>query len=239
MSVAMSAEVFSVINQQYDYAFTAESNVVQWVSFDHTEISLQPGKSQDVKYMVGVPLSAEPGGRYISLFASTNTSDPTNSGIQSRQRVASLLYITVLGDVSRVGHLVSLTSPWLIGGDSIWSVALQNTGSTHYRSRYSLQIKDLILGSTAAGMSGEALILPGTVRLVTDSLPAPFWPGFYKAVYNIGLGDNPAVTKINLILYMPIWAVIIVIIAIAVLIYWLNRKKFWKKFSWFAVRPYK
>jgi hypothetical protein len=71
MSVAMSAEVFSVINQQYDYAFTAESNVVQWVSFDHTEISLQPGKSQDVKYMVGVPLSAEPGGRYISLFAST------------------------------------------------------------------------------------------------------------------------------------------------------------------------
>jgi hypothetical protein len=88
-------------------------------------------------------------------------------------------------------------------------------------------------------MSGEALILPGTVRLVSDSLPAPFWPGFYKAVYNIGLGDNPAVTKINLILYMPIWAVIIVIIAVAILIYWFNRKKFWKKFSWFAVRLYK
>lgn len=241
MSVNMTAEAFSVINQQYDYAFTAESNVVKWVSFDHTEINLGPGKSQGVKYMVGIPLSAEPGGRYISLFASTDTSNPTDSGILSKQRVASLLYITVLGDISRVGHLVSLTSPWLIGGDSTWSVALQNTGTTHYRSRYNLQIKDLIFNGTAASMSGEALILPGTVRLVSDTLPAPFWPGLYKAIYNIGLGDNPSVTKTALILYMPIWALIIIVILFAVLIYWLtrNRRRLTKRFSRFAVRLYK
>lgn len=241
MSVTMTAEAFSVINQQYDYAFTAESNVVKWVTFNHPEIKLESDKSQSIKYTVGVPLSAEPGGRYISLFASTDTSDPTNSGILSKQRVASLLYITVLGDVSRVGHLVSLTSPWLIGGDSTWSVALQNTGTTHYRSRYNLQIKDLILNGTVASMSGEALILPGTVRLVSDKLPAPFWPGLYKAIYNIGLGDNPSETKTKLILYMPIWAVIIIIIIFAVLIYWLtrNRRRLAKRFSRFAVRLYK
>lgn len=225
MSVTMTAEAFSVINQQYDYAFTAESNVVKWVTFNYPEISLEPGKSQDVKYMVGVPLSAEPGGRYISLFASTDTSDPTDSGILSKQRVASLLYITVLGDVSRVGHLVSLTSPWLISGDSTWSAALQNTGTTHYRSRYNLQIKDLIFNGTAARMSGEALILPGTVRLVSDKLPAPFWPGLYKAEYNIGLGDNPAVTKTLLILYLPFWATIIVLLIIVALGYWLFQKR--------------
>lgn len=229
MLVTLNAEVFSVINQQYDYAFTAESDVVKWVSFNHPEVNLEPGKSENITYTVGVPLTAEPGGRYISLFASTNTADPTGSGIESRQRIASLLYITVMGDVSRVGHLVSLSSPWFISGNGIWSATLQNTGTTHYRSRYNLQIKDLLLGGTASSMSGEALILPNTIRLVPDNLPAPFWPGLYKAIYNIGLGDNPAVTRTSLILYMPIWATILVIAGATTLVYWLLHKRLIKK----------
>lgn len=228
MTVSMNAEAFSVINQQYDYAFTAESNVVKWVSFDHPEISLEPGKSENITYTVGVPLSAEPGGRYISLFVSTDSGLVSN-GVESRQRVASLFYITVLGDVSRIGHLLSLSSPWFTSGNSTWSATLQNTGTTHYRSRYNLQIKDLLLGGTASSMSGEALILPNTIRLVPDNLPAPFWPGLYKAIYNIGLGDNPAVTRTSLILYMPIWATILVIAGATTLVYWLLHKRLIKK----------
>lgn len=219
MTVTMSAEVFSVINQQYDYAFTAESNVVKWVTFNPTDINLEPGKGENVTYTVGVPLSAEPGGRYISLFASTNT-NKTASGVESKQQIASLLYITVLGNVSRIGHLISLSSPWLMSGDSTWDMALQDTGTTHYSSRYSLQIEDLFGGRTVAGMSGESLILPDTIRLVTNELPAPAWPGLYKAVYDIGLGDNPAVTKTLLILYMPLWASILIVVLIIALIYW-------------------
>jgi hypothetical protein len=218
MVVDLSAEVFSVINEQYDYAFTAESNVVKWVMFSSNEVALAPGETQDVTYAVGVPLSAEPGGRYISLFASTDA-NKTTSGVESRQQVASLLYITVLGNVSRTGHLVSLTSPWLISGDSIWEMALQDTGTTHYDSRYSMQIDDLLWNGTVFSSSGEALILPGTIRLISNKLPAPAWPGLYRVVYFIGLGDNPAVTKTRLVLYMPIWATILVAILIIVLIY--------------------
>lgn len=239
MLVTMSAEVFSVINQQYDYAFTAESNVVKWVTFNISEINLEPGNSQDIKYTVGVPLSAEPGGRYISLFASTDASESKGTSVESKQRVASLLYITVTGDVSRAGQLISLSSPWVVSGDSTWSAALQNTGTTHYRSRYKLQIKDLIFDEKAAGMSGEALILPGTVRLVPDKLPAPFWPGLYKAVYDIGLGDSPAVTKVKLILYMSVWSVLVIIIIISLLIFWIYRKLSGKKASLFEGLLYK
>jgi hypothetical protein len=224
MIVDMSAEVFSVINQQYDYAFTAESNVVKWVTFNHSQINLAPDKTEDVTYTVGVPLSAEPGGRYISLFASTDMGT-TSGAVESKQQVASLLYITVPGNVTRVGHLVSLTSPWLISGNSRWAAVLQNTGTTHYRSRYNLQIKNLLWSGTAASMSGEALILPGTVRLISNMLPAPPWPGLYRAVYDIGLGDNPAVTQTRLILYMPLWATTLIIIAVASLIYWFFYKK--------------
>lgn len=228
MTVTMSSEVFSVTNPQYDYAFNTDSDLAKWVSFNHPEINLESGKSETIQYTVGAPLSAEPGGRYLSIFASTDSGLVSN-GVESRQRVASLFYITVLGDVSRVGHLLSLSSPWFISGNSSWNVTLQNTGTTHYRSRYNLQIKDLILGQTASKMSGEALVLPNTIRLISDSLPAPFWPGLYKAVYNIGLGDNPAVTKTRLILYMPIWTTILAVVIIAALIYWLTHKKLIKK----------
>lgn len=143
VAVSLNAEEFSVINQQYDYAFTQESEVAKWVTFTLSEADLVVGESKTVSYRVGVPLSAEPGGRYISLFASTDAGTQ-NGGVNSRQRIASLLYITVLGDVTRAGHLVSLSSPWAISGESKWSMAIQNTGTTHFRSRYTVNIHNVL-----------------------------------------------------------------------------------------------
>jgi len=226
MVVNINAEEFSVINQQYDYAFTTESDVSKWARFNPSEVNIPSGESKKVTYTIGVPLSSEPGGRYISLFASTNTG-LLNGGVESKQRIASLVYITVLGDVTRAGNLVSLTSPWLITGDNNWNVAIQNTGSTHFRSRYNVQVKDLLWDGVAASESGESLILPGTIRSVSDKLPAPKWPGIYKVVYNIGLGDTPAKIETRVLIYMPIWTTFSIITIATVLLYWFysRRKK--------------
>lgn len=204
MTVNFSAEEFSVINQQYDYAFTAESNIAKWVHFDMTLLTLQPGESKKVSYDVAVPLSAEPGGRYISLFASSETKS-TDSGVSSMQRVASLLYFTVSGKVSRVGNLVSLTAPSVIGDKINWSAVIQNTGSTHFRSRYNVTVNDLFDFGLSVAMSGDALILPGTVRLLNDNIITPDAPGVYRAVFVIGLGDSPAKVETRYILYAPVW----------------------------------
>lgn len=202
MRIRLNAEEFSVITQQYDYAFTVESNVAKWVTFSSDEVELAVGESRQVSFTIGVPLSAEPGGRYVSLFASTDA-DIQGGGVNSQQRIASLIYLTVLGDVSRAGHLLSLSSPGLIGGASQWSIALQNTGTTHYRSRYNVNVQNIFGNHVVASMSGDALILPGTVRLVSDVLPLPPLPGLYKAVYTIGLGDSPAAIETRLVVYMP------------------------------------
>lgn len=202
ITVQLSAESFTVINRQYDYAFSSESDVAKWVTFAPQAVDLAPGQGKDVTYMVGVPLTAEPGGRYISLFASTDTG-ADDGGVKSRQRVASLVYLTVLGDVSRIGQLVSLSSPWAISGESQWSTALQNRGSTHFRSRYEVRVQYLFNSGVAASSVGDALVLPGTVRAVIDTLPLPRWPGIYEAVYKIGLGDTPAKTEKRFIIYLP------------------------------------
>ncbi len=224
ITVHMSAEKFSVINQQYDYAFTAESDTAKWVTFASDEVQLAPGKSQQIAYKIGVPLTAEPGGRYISLFASTDTTVGDGS-VQSRQRIGSLVYLTVTGNVTRVGKLISLTSPWAIGAKDLWSMAIQNSGSTHFRSRYSVEMHHLIGGGIAASLSGDALILPGSVRAVTDVLPTPRLPGVYKTVFTIGLGDTPLTHQTRYLLFIPAWSIVALIIIISlaiILIYYIR-----------------
>jgi hypothetical protein len=225
MPVSLSAEEFSVINRQYDYAFTPDSDVSKWVRFTPSDISLASGESKTVTYTVGIPLSAEPGGRYISLFASTSAS-AADSSIVSQQRVASLLYITVLGDVTRTGRLVSLTSPWAVNDKATWSGTLQNTGSTHYRSNYNVIINNLF-GGEVASAQGSNLILPGTVRAVSSDLPLPKWPGIYKIIYSFSLGDTATVEQTRYMLYVPTMAILafLVIIVVAVVLLLSLRKR--------------
>lgn len=224
MKVSFNAEEFSVINRQYDYAFTTESDVTKWVTFSTAEVNLKAGDSKKISYSLGVPLTAEPGGRYISLFAGTDT-ETQDGGVISRQRIASLLYITVLGDVTRAGHLVSLASPWAIGGKSMWSVALQNTGSTHFRSRYNVSVRSVLGGTVVATATGDALILPGTVRVVSDVLPAPQLPGLYKVIYTIGLGDTPATVETRWVIYMPPVAIAVSAVAIVLVVSLMMRRR--------------
>ncbi|MFZ2125361.1 MAG: hypothetical protein WA087_01180 [Candidatus Saccharimonadales bacterium] len=210
MTVSFDAQEFNVINQQYDYAFTIDSDITKWVRFSSSTVNLTANQTKNIHYNVSVPLSAEPSGQYISLFVSTDIL-ASDGSVSSRQRIASLLYITVLGDVSRTGHLISLVSPWAVSGKSVWSMALQNTGTTHFHSRYNVDITNL-WGGVVASNSGDVLILPGTVRLVPDILPLPQFPGIYKVIYMIGLGDTPATTKIRYILYVPPAVILIFIV---------------------------
>lgn len=225
MVVDLTAESFSVINQQYDYAFTSESEMAKWVSFSDSKIELAAGESKKANFTIGVPLSAEPGGRYISLFASTNTHVDSDSSIVSRQRVASLLYLTVTGKITRSGNLIYLTSPNIVTGKVNWSMVLQNTGTTHFRSRYDVKILNIINNDVVATSQGDALILPGSLRLIADELPSLKLPGLYKAVYTIGLGDTPARVETRYLFYSSPLVLIFVMFIILALIYAAYRLK--------------
>lgn len=201
MNVTLSAEVFRVTNEQYDYAFSEDSDAAKWIRFDQDTIELSSGEEKTVEYQLAAPLKAEPGGRYISLFASANT-ESDSATVPSRQRVASLLYITVQGEVTRTGQFLGLDMPWLTTKDSVWSTRIRNGGTTHFRSRYSIVMKT-IGGEIVSEQREDALILPGTVRLVSDTLRMPRWPGLYQLDYKIGLGDSPSHRESRWIFFSP------------------------------------
>jgi hypothetical protein len=194
------------------------------VSFGETSVTIDPGKSTTVSYKVAVPVDGEPGGRYISLFASSRPTAAAN-GVTSINRVASLLYITVAGDVTRTGKVLTFNSPLLTFGDPTWTAALQNSGSTHFHSLYNVGVTSLFGGSTLTSTRGDSLILPSSVRLLSQAIPHPQWLGIYRLDYTIGLGDVPAQQETKWILYLPpAQSLLILGILVGLFFLWSKRK---------------
>lgn len=202
MVVALSAEEFSVVGQSYDYSFDMQSNVSKWVTFDKTVVQLDPGKSIIVPYIVKVSQDAEPGGRYISLFASTDVQNVSGE-FSTEQRIASLIYLTVKGNVTRTGELKSLQSPFVFDGYQPWKITIANRGTAHFRSRYSVSIRSIFDGQEVASKTDDSLILPSTTRAIDAPMPVLKYLGVYRAVYTVGLGDSPAVTREKYIIFLP------------------------------------
>lgn len=222
--IDLSAEEFNVINQQYDYVFTAESDVAKWIKYDDDKIILDSNQKKTVQYTVGVPLLTEPGGRYLSIFASVKNNNEGDFGYT--QRVASLLYITVEGDYSRDGNLLKLNSPWLIFDKSKWSAVIQNTGSTHFISRYQVKISSIFSKKTYSDLNSESLIMPSSVRSIVDDITLPRSVGIYKLDFLIGIGDKPAANVVRYFLYIPKYflLIFIIIITLVVSIYFAKKK---------------
>lgn len=200
--IDLDAEEFNVTDQQYDYVFSPQSDTAKWVMYAKNTVQLAPGKSEVVSYKITVPANAEPGGRYISLFATSRVQDDP-SKIQTRQRVASLTYLTVNGNVTRIGSLQSLDAPFVFDGYQKWKMILANDGTTHYRSRYDVSVTSIVNGSQVATVSGSTVVLPHTKREVTAQIPVPRYVGIYKVSYTIGLGDTPAAKREYYMIFLP------------------------------------
>lgn len=199
---SFTAETFAVINPAYDYVFKADTPETSWVKFGRDSVLLKKDESAEIHYEVNVPIGTEPGGYYLALFATNQSTTENVSGITPTERVASLLYLTVTGEASRAGKLVQLTSPSVVFGSADWSATLQNTGTLHYRSNYTTAVYTLF-NHPVSSTEDSRLILPSSVRLVEGSLKNPEILGVYKVVYNVGLGDSPAEQHTRWFLYLP------------------------------------
>jgi hypothetical protein len=216
VTATLDAESFSVIDEQYDYSFDPSGAGSDWVSFSSNSVTIQPGAAVTVNYKVAVPITAEPGGRYLSLFASSSPTTNTG-GVTSINRVASLLYITVAGDVTRTGRVLTFDSPILTTGDATWTATLQNSGSTHFHSIYNVAVRP-VFGNSFASAEADSLILPSTVRFISQKIPHLDWIGLYRLDYTIGLGDVPAQRETRWILNVPPLQGLILLMIIAIVV---------------------
>ena len=212
--VTINAESFRVTNENYDYAFSQPTDLNKWVHIQTNNITIQPTKSHTFDYTRNVPITAEPGGKYIAIFSSTKNQSSTN--IVSVERAGQLIYLHIPGATSKKGSILELNMP-AISTDkkNNWNTRIHNSGTVHFKSQITANVRSWPFGYSHT-YTNEHLILPNTVRLATEQLQFGNIPGIYQVKLTIGLGDTPANSQTRWVVYAPIGPTIIGILFIAV-----------------------
>ena len=205
LTVILSVKQFSVQDYAYDYRFSDPNN--DWVRLSTSEVTLQPTKSQQIDYRVAIPANTAGGGHYYTLFASSQL---TNTGLESTVQAASLLYLTVNGKLIGTSELKSSTLPrFFFGKELSYTLDVKNTGNVHYFAYFSGQLH----GPSAHSASGNShLLLPGAIRHVTSSIPAPLLPGVYRATYGYKTDAGTSISRSRYVVFIPPWSVIALIL---------------------------
>lgn len=217
MTVTTHVEQFSVSDYSYDYQFTKANN--DWVHLVERAVTLQPYESHELAYVVKLPTDATPGGHYYTLYASTAPTDTTTSTV----RATTLLYLTVNGDLSRTAQVVQSSLPsFVISPQITYSLDIRNTGNVHYTAYIASRVDGLGYQDAPSGTS--QLLMPGATRQVQSSINSPLLPGIYKLSYTVKPEQGEAITGSQYFLFLPPWAVAILIIVFAVITHYVTRR---------------
>jgi hypothetical protein len=201
ITVDLSVQQFSVADYSYDYRFSQVHE--DWVKMAKTQLSLQPNKSESLTYTVAAPTDASPGGHYFTLFATAKF-----PGNPNKVQAATVLYVTVAGDLHRTSVINKESIPWIsFDNDIDFSMDIKNTGNTHFFTYSSGRMQGLSAKSHQPEVTN--LLLPGTSRVIGSTIPAPLLPGVYKAVYGYKTDDNQAVWHSIYIIYLPPWSLLV------------------------------
>ncbi len=220
INVTFFAEQFSVADYTYDLMFESPSKE-DWTAFDTAQSTLKPYQSQSIGYTVRIPHDATPGGHYFTLFAKTTIQ---NGSLTSNLQTASMLYLTINGNLTRSSSIQKNSAPWIVFGDRIpYQLTVKNMGNTHFFVYVSGQLQGF---SAKPREPAEAhILLPGSIRSVGGSVSAPQLPGVYKVVYGYKTDYGQTVERSNYLLYAPPWSILFLIGLGVVLWPFLKRKR--------------
>lgn len=199
LTVRVSVKQFSVADYSYNYDFGDPTN--DWLKLDQTQIVLPPGHSQDVPYTITIPAGTAPGGHYYTLFASTTLS---TGGLPSTVQAAVLVYLTVNGKLTKTTELRGSSIQHLSFGKQInYSLDPVDTGNIYSFIYVSGQVHGLFIKNDQEPVTH--LLLPGAVRAVSGSIPAPKLPGIYHATYGYKTDAGSTVSRSGWVVFIPPW----------------------------------
>jgi len=219
ITVTTHVEQFSVADYSYDLSFDAPKN--DWVKLHETSFALKPYESHQVPYRVAVPDSAAAGGHYYTLYAS---SKQESEGFDSTVQAASLLYLTINGDLKRSSKIVEQKLPLIVLSPQInYEVDVKNTGNIHYFAYFASQVSGLFYHNAPNGTS--QLLMPDKIRRVQNSITSPLIPGIYQLSYTYTPDKGKPTSVSQYIIFLPPWFLAFLGLAVIFLILKLRKKK--------------
>lgn len=168
---------------------------------DETSFVLQSGDRATIRVEISIPEDATPGGLYGAVTIGHQSTDPLKlskedeigGGIKIKNRIASLFFVRINGDVIESGELVGFSSDKEVykSGPVKMNFSYKNTGSIYNNPYGMIEITNLY-GTTVEQISVQPyFVMPGAERLTTKAFDREFTMGRYKATLklNRGYGD--------------------------------------------------
>ncbi|MDF1498503.1 MAG: DUF916 domain-containing protein [Patescibacteria group bacterium] len=84
--------------------------LTSWIKYNETKIVVSPKSSKEFKFTIDIPLSADPGGHYASVYFSTgaeNVDNDASSAVGVQAQINSLILFRVSGDVVEKAEIES------------------------------------------------------------------------------------------------------------------------------------
>lgn len=191
-----------------------------WIRLDKEEFTLAPGESQIVTYTINTPADPPSGMQYATIFASTTPdSQIEGTGITATSRVG-----LVLSALMKDGETIQQSS---IQDEKIAgyqptsplkaSFAVKNEGNVGADVTYQMTVKSAINGTEVYKSDQDSSsVYPDSTRSFSIS-----WDqmgiGFYNVELKINLDGNEHTVK-QLVCTVPVWIIILVVIAILSLV---------------------
>ena len=209
-----------------------------WLTPEPAALIVSPHSERPVQVRFIIPPGAEPGGRFVALFAQPAAPDLQNSpSVVVRSRVGSLFFLTVKGNLHRALNVESFQISPLVTNSTIEpQLQLHNQGNVHVGASGQIKIRNLLTGTIVSvqdlGTIQSLTTLPGQLRTLRLTAQTGSPIGIYRAELTISPQGLPMITLRKSFVVVPLLQLITAILGL-LMIYKARHR--WLK-AWSAFR---
>ncbi|MCU0679313.1 MAG: LytR C-terminal domain-containing protein [Planctomycetes bacterium] len=212
----------------------------QWLAIEAGPYNIPAYASREIPFRVAVPAEAGPGGHYAAILAGTRPPAAAlgGSGIKVSSLLASLLLLTVKGEIIEQGQIREFSADKSIYGEPsvTFTVRFSNTGNVHIQPRGEIRVFDLWNREkgriTINHNSDFGNVLPGQIRrwqFAWQKEKSLLDMGRYRAELLLSYGEETKETVHQtlyfwLVYLKPLLVIISSLAALVFILVWLIRR---------------
>jgi hypothetical protein len=196
-----------------------------------TFITLNQGDRVRIPITISIPGNETPGGKFASVVVSAqveflqNKTGENGTGASVVGRVATLLFVTVPGNITHDGVTESFR---IARGESVFflspisfQIAYRNSGTTYENPYGGITIRN-IFGKTVGKISIDPwYVLPLTLRTREITFTPKNLFGWYTATLelNRGYGDSVDTKVVSFTVFNPVTLVLLLLVVVSLTVY--------------------
>jgi len=193
----------------------------QWVNVSPTRFVLKPGETKALDLVIIVPENALPGGHYAAVLYQPAKGQVGFKGSASEvvPSVASLLYLTVSGDITEDAFVRRMDIPRFSEyGPIEIETEIENLSDVHIKPLATIRIYNLFNQLSTSLKLEELNIFPGKSRVYQNTWSRKWLFGRYKAVLEGSYGSQGQALLATAYFWVIPWKILLIILLAVILI---------------------